>query len=97
MDKDLNEWLIKAENQLIEQEYSNLAFLLESKNSQLKATIIEPFEISHELNIKNLELYCQIREVLALVYVFREDNCIKIFSKKGTESTTKCILVNPGG
>ena len=97
MDKELNNWLLQAENQLIEQEHSNLAFLLEKNDDKLKATILEPFEISYELNIKNIELYCQVRNVLALVYLYRQGDKFVVFTKNGKESSTKYISISQGG
>jgi len=97
MDKELKSWLIQAENQLIEQEHSNLAFLLEKNEGKLKATILEPFEINYELNIKNIDLYCQVRNVLALAYIYKEGEHFIVFTKNGEESTTKYISVNQGG
>lgn len=97
MDKELNNWLLQAENQLIEQEHSNLAFLLEKNDDKLKATILEPFEISYELNIKNIELYCQVRNVLALVYLYRQGEKFVVFTKNGKESSTKYISISQGG
>ena len=73
MKDDLNKWAKAVKEKMKSSNVNNVAFAIEIKNNQKHAVIINPFEVSEEENLLNLKSYCEAKEVIAMVWAYRQE------------------------